>query len=59
MPIMHGHLVPVEQVNEIIITDVVVININAHITLSDFVNILLADELVLNFEAVSVLKGQV
>jgi len=56
---MHGHLFPVEQVNEIIIADVVVININAHIILSNFINILLADELVLNFEAVSVVKGQV
>ena len=56
--VMHGHSVTVEQANEVIVTDVVDAESNAHIALLHVIEVLLAHELVPDPEAAPVLEGR-
>ena len=56
--VMHGHSVTAEQANEVIVTDVVDAESNAHIALLHVIQVLLAHELVPNPEAAPVLEGR-
>ena len=59
MAIMHRNLVTMEQAEQLIIANAIVLYINAHIAFFDMIDIFLADELVIDFEAGSMLESLV
>ena len=57
MAVGHGHTFALEQANQVIVTDVIKSEFNAHIALIHVVEILLAHKLIPNPEAAPVLEG--
>ena len=56
---MHTYLVTVEQADKLFVADMVRVNIDTQITLFDIINVLFANELVIDSKAVSMIKGRV
>ena len=55
--VMHGDLLTMEQIDQIVIADVIVLDVNTEITFFDTIDVLLANELMVNLETAAVLEG--
>ena len=58
VPIVHSYLLSMEKAVKILSTDMILINVHAHLFL-DMIHILLANELSIDTETTSMLEGRV